>query len=787
MSETTNLKLFKHDNPETNTNLFDITKSLNENWDKIDTYVINSESTRQQNEQNRQESEIERSSQEKLRVENEIVRNENEEKRNQNEEIRQSQENKREKYITELKTKVENGDFNGKANILTIGNVIKGENAQASIVGNTPNQILNLVLPKGDKGDKGDTGPQGKQGVQGIQGIAGKDFSIYKTYPSITEMEIDKNNVEEGNFVLIASNVEDEDNSKLYVKDSTEFVYLTDLSGATGMKGEQGPQGIQGKQGIQGPQGEQGIQGPKGDKGDKGDTGETGIQGPKGDKGDTGPNGNGIKSITLKEGSHSAGQYDTYLITFTNNTTTEFKVYNGANGKGSGDMLASVYDTNNNGIVDNAEKVNNHTVESNVPTNAKFTDTTYAVATTSVNGLMSSNDKKKIDGISEGANKTIVDSSLSDSSTNPIQNKIIYSALAGKANTNHGTHVPSVCNSVTDWNNATTNGWYMGCGIANAPITGNVWFMGNVIAHNSNYVIQEVYQFTESTSANVISKYMRAKVNGTWGAWVEVTVGKQVPTDAKFTDTNTTYSNATTTASGLMSSSDKTKLDGIATGANKIIIDTALSSTSTNPVQNKVLNTALSGKASTNHTHNYAGASSAGGAATTALNCTGNSATATKATQDSGGQQINTTYIKNLSVSENTITYTKGNGTTGKITTQDKYSTNEVKTDKTWIDGKAIYRKVFNISNPKFSNNAYVLAYNVNNVSLFTSITGIIVRSDGILQMLPSTATSNSSAASSWRWEIRDIDLSAKTIRIEKGLEQTCSKMTVILEYVKTT
>ena len=64
MSETTNLKLFKHDNPETNTNLFDITKSLNENWDKIDTYVINSESTRQQNEQNRQEAEIERSSQE---------------------------------------------------------------------------------------------------------------------------------------------------------------------------------------------------------------------------------------------------------------------------------------------------------------------------------------------------------------------------------------------------------------------------------------------------------------------------------------------------------------------------------------------------------------------------------------------------------------------------------------------------------------------------------------------------------------------------------------------------
>ena len=50
---------------------------------------------------------------------------------------------------------------------------------------------------------------------------------------------------------------------------------------------------------------------------------------------------------------------------------------------------------------------------------------------------------------------------------------------------------------------------------------------------------------------------------------------------------------------------------------------------------------------------------------------TGNAATATKATQDSAGQQINTTYIKGLSVSGKTITYTKGNGTTGTITTQD--------------------------------------------------------------------------------------------------------------------
>ena len=47
------------------------------------------------------------------------------------------------------------------------------------------------------------------------------------------------------------------------------------------------------------------------------------------------------------------------------------------------------------------------------------------------------------------------------------------------------------------------------------------------------------------------------------------------------------------------------------------------------------------------------------------------SGSSTKATQDSAGQQINTTYIKGLSVSGKTITYTRGDNTTGTITTQD--------------------------------------------------------------------------------------------------------------------
>lgn len=40
-----------------------------------------------------------------------------------------------------------------------------------------------------------------------------------------------------------------------------------------------------------------------------------------------------------------------------------------------------------------------HTVQSDVPANAKFTDTTYTNATTSTAGLMSATDKVKVDGM----------------------------------------------------------------------------------------------------------------------------------------------------------------------------------------------------------------------------------------------------------------------------------------------------------------------------------------------------------------------------------------------------
>lgn len=53
-----------------------------------------------------------------------------------------------------------NGE-NGQNNTLTIGTVTTGVNPSATITGDSPNQVLNLVLPKGDTGATGQAGADG--------------------------------------------------------------------------------------------------------------------------------------------------------------------------------------------------------------------------------------------------------------------------------------------------------------------------------------------------------------------------------------------------------------------------------------------------------------------------------------------------------------------------------------------------------------------------------------------------------------------------------------------------
>lgn len=185
----------------------------------------------------------------------------------------------------------------------------------------------------------------------GINAV-GDAFTIVKTYPSIQAMEDDYNNpeVKTGQFVMIdTGDVENEEDSRLYLKGDTEWKFISDLSGAQGIQGlsayqvavqhgfegteaewlislkgekgetgpkgdkgdtgekgatgERGPQGLQGERGLQGVQGEQGepgIQGPIGPKGEKGDQGEQGPQGPKGETGPQGPKGDTGSGLNIK-------------------------------------------------------------------------------------------------------------------------------------------------------------------------------------------------------------------------------------------------------------------------------------------------------------------------------------------------------------------------------------------------------------------------------------------------------------------------------------------------------
>ena len=100
--------------------------------------------------------------------------------------------------------------------------------------------------------------------------------------------------------------------------------------------------------------------------------GETNIPLLKGNQGYS------ISRVVRTSGTGTPGSCDTYTIYI--NTDPEsivgtFQVWNGTGN--IGDMTKAEYDTDNDGIVDNAERVNNHTVDIDVPSNAKFTDTIY--------------------------------------------------------------------------------------------------------------------------------------------------------------------------------------------------------------------------------------------------------------------------------------------------------------------------------------------------------------------------------------------------------------------------
>ena len=199
------------------------------------------------------------------------------------------------------------------------------------------------------------------------------------------------------------------------------------------------------------------------------------------------------------------------------------------------------------GYSDNSGKVNNHTVNSDVPANAKFTDTTYPISY-----------------------KTIDASFLNSFRTET------------KGNTATGDYISTIRSEASvDGAGAYGSGLAFGRGDTHGYLyvdynTANAYLGGG----NANLL-----QWHKKIS---FSDHAHTTVNGH-------IVNSDVPVNAVFTDT--TYSDATTSAHGLMSTSDKSKLNGIAAGANKTTILNSLAATTTgyalDAVQGKALNDAI--------------------------------------------------------------------------------------------------------------------------------------------------------------------------------------------------
>lgn len=192
-------------------------------------------------------------------------------------------------------------------------------------------------------------------------------------------------------------------------------------------------------------------------------------------------------------------------------------------------------------------------------------------ATKSVAGLMSAADKEKLDGIAAGATKITVDREMSASSANPVMNGTIAVALSGKADqADLVKKLDKTGGTITG--NLTVNGDF-------EPVKG-LTTSGGVYAQTVSTPVLGLHD-NGTAGAN-------ASINVSGVGAVEVTVpdgDKRAKARLKI-GTPTEDDDAAT----------KAYVDSKAVAGGGVIVDTAMSSTSTNPVQNKVIKSALDGK-----------------------------------------------------------------------------------------------------------------------------------------------------------------------------------------------
>ena len=231
------------------------------------------------------------------------------------------------------------------------------------------------------------------------------------------------------------------------------------------------------------------------------------------------------------------------------------------------------------------------------------------IATAEADGLMSAADKVKLDGVEDGATKTIVDDAMSDTSTNPVQNKVVMKYIDSR-----GSLPPVSVKNDTMLIQVVDGAYALRTKESIFPVDDALDTESKNAVENG--VIARRFEQLSGAMLPATSKRdgLMTAANYTKLSGIETGANKTVvdaTLDAASTnpvqnkavkaalDGKAGTAVATTSANGLMSAADKTKLDGVEAGANKTTVDAALDAASENPVQNKAVKAALDGKLST--------------------------------------------------------------------------------------------------------------------------------------------------------------------------------------------
>ena len=153
-------------------------------------------------------------------------------------------------------------------------------------------------------------------------------------------------------------------------------------------------------------------------------------------------NAKSITSITLVSGNHSAGQFDVYRVLFNDGDTFDFQVYNGANGTGAVSSVAGIP------VVGEQGDVPLVVLTTTVPTTSTVGYINqFRYCTT--NGVMYICVDDTGGTYTWRGTTVTIDSVLSSTSTNPVQNAVIYAALNGKVPTTRTINGNALSSDIT--------------------------------------------------------------------------------------------------------------------------------------------------------------------------------------------------------------------------------------------------------------------------------------------------------------------------------------------------